>query len=489
MNKKILLSIILFLLIFVILGLPYTNWGFKTDDFANIYHCFIKSYKDIIRFFYEGDIERLSLPSNATATCHFLRGLYRPMSFIYYLPQVYLFGINPYFYHLSTIAIHAINSVLLFNIFTTIIPINFAFLAALYFGFHPTLIWIGWISAQTYFTELLVLIFLILNLKKYLDTNKIKYYIYSCILFILNIYLKEQTFVLPIWIIAATYIYNSKIMNITKSKLQILKESIKVSIGFWLILTFYFITRALIFPIDLNPKEHTSFTFSLSLNSFLSRQKERFFDLVTYIANFFNLNIVPQNHQLIKGTLILFISTILIYLFIKNTKKSLITFLIFSVLIFSWPAILMHYQPRYIYLSLAFFVLTMIVLFKYQETKSFIYNYQKTFATFLLILISVNGVYLTKELKKNEAIRHNVMQAFTSLIQEKTIQDAINANKNLHFFNLNQYFEIGIAQAMWMLSGKSDFNVYSSKEKPDKINPHTIYITLDSEKSKFIIDD
>ncbi|MBD3231333.1 hypothetical protein GF322_01590 [Candidatus Dependentiae bacterium] len=504
-NQIIFFSFLIFSLILLFLGIPYTKWYFKTDDFGNIYHCFIKSYKDIIKFVYEGNIEHASHACNDLHDQHFLGGLYRPMSFIYYLPQVFLFGTNAYGYFLITIILHALNSVLLFLIFTKIISPIFSFLFTMYFAFHPTLIWLGWISAQTYFTEFLTLIFLLFFLKKYLDTNQIKFYLFSCVLFLMNIYLKEQTIVLPIWIIWATYIYKTFKLNSQKSVFTKLKVSLILSSGYWLIIFFYLFTRALIFPIRvINTNTPTSLTFALNLHSFLNRQKERFFDFVTYIADFLNLSLLPKNHQIIKGSLIIILIIFLFILFINSKNKIISLFLLFSILLFSWPALLIHYQPRYIYISLAFFILLIIFLLKSQKSTNLFAKYKKTIMCILSLTICINATYLTIQLTAKEKLLNHIKISLMNLIKKDELQNAITNNHALCFYNLPYYFRQGTAQATWMLTNKSNYPIYVYLTKPPistiyklgynhipnpkTVNKNILYITWDYDKSEFIFD-
>ena len=122
--KQIYISLLLFFIIFCTLGIPFSNWGFKTDDWGNIYHCTTKTFDNFFGFFSEKSIEVFNHPSNA-APCEqaFFCGLYRPLSFIYYALQYTFFGNNPYGYFLVLIAFHAFSAVALFNIFSTMATI------------------------------------------------------------------------------------------------------------------------------------------------------------------------------------------------------------------------------------------------------------------------------------------------------------------------------------------------------------------------------
>ena len=478
-NKKIVLSITLFLIIILVLGIPFYQWGFKNDDWSNLNNCIIKSYKDILNYFTQGNIECLYNPSNVDSSIKiqsFLQGLFRPLSFIYYLPQYFLFSTHAYGYYLTTIIFHALDTVILFNIFANFISIFFAFFASLFFAFHPSLWnWLGWTSAQTYQIELFVFLISILFLKKYLDSGKISFYLISCTLFTANLFLKEQTIVFPFWVIFAIYFYE-KTKNIKN-----VKFALKISIGYWLVALFYLITRASMFPINSNAK---TFNCELNVSSFLNRLIVRVFDFVTYIADMLMLTWLPKNHQIINGLIILIFIIIFLILFIKNTihlrqgyggqEKIYILFLLFSTIIFSWPAILIQYQPRYIYMSIPFFILSLIILISYSELNfNFIKN--KKFLYALLTATTILfALFLYNKLKLREKVLNHITVSFKELINNNTIQNQIKNKKPLCFIALPPYwFDMGTAQAMWFLTKDNSYPVYHFGAKIVEKNRHS----------------
>ncbi len=233
-NKKLFFSFFIVGVVVCVLGIPFSKWGFKTDDFGNIYHCKIQGWQTIKQFFTEGGMERFNHPSNMDKSEQaFFCGLYRPMSFLYYYAQCYFFQDSAFGYFFVTVLFHAFNAAFLFYLFSLIFSLLVAFLAALLFAFHPSLWnWLGWISAQTYFIELFGLLLLILALKKYLDTKNVFYYLASCFLFLSNVFLKEATVVLPVWIMGAVFLYVYWIQKNTSSFFNAGWHSLKISFGY-----------------------------------------------------------------------------------------------------------------------------------------------------------------------------------------------------------------------------------------------------------------
>lgn len=487
MNKKFILSLIIFFLTVGILGIPYINWGFDTDVFANIQHCSTQSFFTCFNFFKEGNIEAFCNPSNSPAHGQaFLSGLYRPMSFIYYLPQFYLFGTNAYGYFLVTIIFHAFNAVLLFLIFSNFISLLFAFLAALFFAFHSSLfIWLGWTSAQTYFIELFVLLLSLLALKKYLDQKSSLFYFLSCFLYLSNLFLKEATIIFPVWIVFAIYFYlqyKDKSENIFSR----IKKSLLFSSGYWFCAAIYVAARLQNFPFTSNT---STFNFEPNLPSFLNRQKDRFLDLVTYFSDIFGLRFLPANSRLLKGTLILLIFTAITFLFFKNKKKSFALFLILSTLLFSWPMII-QCQPRYIYLAIPFFILLCIWLITGTKQNLFPPKYKNAAAFLFSLFLICIAILFVGQIKKREISSRFVQNAFEELLKNKEMQHAVELNHSLAFFDIPSRFH-NATQAMWLLTGKSSYPVYvfgQLKEIPEKyLKENPLFITWDSKNEKFTI--
>ena len=127
-HTKIVISILLFLTILLLLGLPYKNWWFfGADDFHALFEGYkLKTFKDLFHCFLDGNIAKGAGPSNyiqPTAPSSFFSTFYRPLYLIYFGIQYWLFGSYAYPYFLLNLFFHAINTVILFNIFTYFIKI------------------------------------------------------------------------------------------------------------------------------------------------------------------------------------------------------------------------------------------------------------------------------------------------------------------------------------------------------------------------------
>ena len=102
--------IAIFFLVFILLGLVHSSWGFIHDDFGVLWHSKVNSWKDIFKFFYENSTLCVVQPSNYQIPPQsFFSVYYRPLSYVFYALQMYFFNFEPYGYFLVCIFIHALN--------------------------------------------------------------------------------------------------------------------------------------------------------------------------------------------------------------------------------------------------------------------------------------------------------------------------------------------------------------------------------------------
>jgi hypothetical protein len=488
LQTRLWLAATIIISIICILGIPFTQWGFKTDDWANILHSKLTSWNDVKIFFTEGNMERFNHPSNMVAnTGSFLQGLYRPMSFIFYYPQTLLFGTQAYGYFLVTVAIHSLNAGLFFLILSNFFNISASFLAALLFGFHPSLQnWLGWISAQTYFIELLFLGFIFITFYRWLQTRDIKWYTLSMTLFFINLLLKEATIILPGWIFVATLIYTQTALDFSQNTLKTFLRAFKNSLGFVCVGITYCLCRLYSMPFRSN--NTSTLGFALSWESFIAKQVARAMQFLTYFYDILGLTWLPKGHRLMNGIVLLSILIILTILFIKSYRKKLILFCLFSTLIFSWPGLLMHYQPRYMYMALPWVITIFVILLESilskidvtldPESESGMTNRSSCspviansdpgsilaskiiancslkglYYTVILAYIAGSGIYVFANMQKREFILHWLDSSMHDLVK-KDLLAAGWRQEPLYFFGLPaHWFAMGTAQAVWFLN-------------------------------------
>ncbi|MFA5075459.1 MAG: hypothetical protein WC436_05155 [Candidatus Babeliales bacterium] len=464
LHKKLFLSLIIFFTIFFILGLPFTRWAPYKDDYGNLYRSRAKNFTEFCDFFIHGDTETICLGCYENNQS-FLQAYYRPMLFVYTFVQKYFFGLNYYYFYLFMIFIHAINSVIIFNIFIYFLGYFLAFLASLYFAFHPSLNnWLGWFGGLQFHMHLLLFLLSIIFLKKYLDSQKIYFYIISCFFYLINIFSGELPIIMPIWVTLAIYIYQDLIL---KNKINFLKKlliSFKNSLNFWFISIFYIITKLYLYPFRLDVQKYTYYQQDLKFIIF-----NKFFNIVTCLSDFFNLSFFYCSGQrILKSFFIFYLIIFIAFLFYENKNKKILIFLFLSTIIFLWPIILIKYCNRYIYLALTFFILAIFYCLKYFKNK-------KILIFILSILIIINSTYLFKVLKKRELFLYQSDQAIKILVKKNNLD-----NKDLCFIDLpKDRFCEGFTQALKLYFDNKSNNLSFGENKT--------VITWDYKNNNFVI--
>jgi hypothetical protein len=177
-------------------------------------------YSPALSFSFLNYDDPLHLTSNAAVLSFDLKAMFfnmdkieevAPFTFLSYAIENYFFGLNPKVYHLNNILLHIFNTCLVFylgmiwskrNLFISIIT-------SLIFAFHPTHVEsVAWISERKDVLSTFFLLLTFLSYYQYIKVKKLKYYIFSLILFVLAVGSKFTTFLLPLIIIGFDYIEN-----------------------------------------------------------------------------------------------------------------------------------------------------------------------------------------------------------------------------------------------------------------------------------------
>lgn len=441
-HSRFWISFIIFVLVFVLLGLPFTNWGFMNDDFGLIFHSKIKDLNDILKFFIEGDAGAFLHPSNYVPhEKSFFSVYYRPMAFVFHAIGTAIWGFNPYGHYLFFIFFHAINSVLVFNFLNLFFEIGLAWWGAMFFAFHPSLCsWLGWISGLQQVMNFTFAILIAILFKHFLDSKNKIFYFCSLFLFLIALFTRETLVFFPIIIFLWTFVcstgYGTVIENFLKSSL--------ITSGFLLVDAFYWLFRIYHFPLKSGSlSESFLFKFFMQLNS-------RFFDLVTFLSDLAGLSFLPNGHRLLKGFLIIVIFSFLIYLFIQCKEKRLILFLIMISTILIWPAIFRYYSSRYLYKILPLIAFIFLIFIKNLSLRF------KRIMLFAWALIVFNMVFLFIIMKENEKLYHKIHLALDELCMDARVQ-----NRALCFVGVPYgFFPTGLTQAVLMRGVGANYPIY-----------------------------
>lgn len=398
-HKRLFISLIIFAGVFCLLGLPFTHWWFYgADDFHALFLAYkTKTWKELLYFFYNGNVGQGAGPSNFVLSLErtsFFSTYYRPIYLVLHALEYWFFGLNAYCFFLVSVFFHACNTVILFNIFLLFTGCWAAGLTALMFAFHPQIAYrFGALVNLHYYVNVFLFLLMFLSFKKYLDTRKVLFYVLACLFFCLSLFTRETTIVLPALIILGMYLYTNSYESYSFGHFfRQLWLNIKLTFGFWLIMFSFLGLRLFLYPLNFLPKfssEHKS--FFVFCKSFIRTLTSKFPEFQVFVYDALSLSWLPWGHKLFRGFLVSLLLLILSYFFIKNTKKIYVLYFLFCTILMLWPAFIGPYSPRYFYEAYPFILIAFIVLFRFYKN-----GYKTCFSFFIIkkIVLLVFGLVI-----------------------------------------------------------------------------------------------
>jgi len=135
-------------------------------------------------------------------------GLYVPLVLFSYSIEFRLFGLDPFAFHVTNLALHVANGVLVFFLILLISKRQFtAFVVAMLFALHPLHVEsVAWISERK---DVLYSFFFLLSLLSYLffrEKGKRAYYGVSVLCFLLSLLSKAMAVTLPVLLVAVEFL-------------------------------------------------------------------------------------------------------------------------------------------------------------------------------------------------------------------------------------------------------------------------------------------
>ncbi|KKQ11037.1 MAG: hypothetical protein US22_C0044G0001, partial [candidate division TM6 bacterium GW2011_GWF2_36_6] len=455
-NYKLLLSITLFSIIFCILGLTWTHWWFNGgDDFNAILSVYkIKNWKDLFDAMIQGNTGYLTNPTNFIDQSYqpsFLSVYFRPLHVLFLTVEYWLFGTNAYLYLLTNVFFHAINTVLLFNIFLWITNYMPALIAVLIFAFHPQIAFrFGAVANIQYYINLTLILFATMLFKKFLDTGKWRYNIFSALFLTTALFIRETMLVLPAIVFMSAYLYKNKQLS-TRSFFARFYELLKITLPSILAACTYILVRAYNYPLKLSQLTNHA---PLSSTPILSTLKNRIPELKVIIYDLFCLSWLPWGCKTIRTIILLLIFSSLFALFIKTKNKLPVLFCLIFAIILLWPSLIVINNPRYLYEAYPFFLAGILLLFagctfRRKQIKPIIISMGVLFSI-LLILFSV----------ENFATRTKKMHIFSSELKQLVVNPQIK-NRTLCVFaypfdGLGEHF----ASILWVMLDNPNIPIY-----------------------------
>lgn len=356
-KKRLLLALALFSIVILTLGIPFTQWWFHgADDFHALWLAHkTKTWKQLLYFFYEGNCAQGQIgPTNyivPSGRTDFMRTFYRPLYHILHTLQYWVFGTNAYPYFFASVTIHAVNTALLFFIFSLFTPLIPATLGSLMFAFHPQIAFrFGQMVNEHYYLNTCFILLCLLFYRKYVYDKKKRYLAAALFLYTLSLFTRETTIVLPAIVFLLTFALTRQ-----KKTLERFSYTLKKTIPFAITSVSFLLLRLYLYPFKLHPNT----TAQVSL---LAKLKTKIPELKVFLFDFFALSWLPWNQPLLRGTILIFMISSLILLLAKNKHKLITISLLASSLFMLWPSLPGHYNPRYLYEAYGFVLAAQLLL-------------------------------------------------------------------------------------------------------------------------------
>lgn len=192
-------------------------WGIVSLDFQmqwDDYWVVMNSYTD----------KGFTFSNLVSVITDFYHSQYAPVNELYYMLINALFGYDPLFFHLGSLAVHIANSILVYRLILDISSKAFhlpalkaaqtALMTTLVFALHPfNLEAVAWIAASKILLySFFYLVALILYIK-YADQKKSVYFVLSVLFFIVSFGAKEQAVTFPLCTLLIDYLFKVRVAS------------------------------------------------------------------------------------------------------------------------------------------------------------------------------------------------------------------------------------------------------------------------------------
>lgn len=346
---------------------------------------------------------------------------YRPVATLSYYLIHLAAGLNPFYYHLSSVLLHILNVLLVYRLARLILKNPLAALVAgLLFACHP--VQTETVDCIAYNEDLLACFFYLLAFIWYLkatpeDAKKtaVKYYSGSLICFLLGLLSKEMAITLP----AVLLLYDLTLRAADRQSfgpamiLKTVKDRGGLYVGYAAVSLFYLVLR---FKFLSNPAEQAT--------SFYASLIERILYLPDHIFSFMKLAIFPAAlnadyvfsyppgffamSNLVGFAVVVGLAAVSFYIY-KYSRKIFFCIWWFLITLFPVYNIIPIFNPlaeRYLYIPLIGFCLLVSIIFSSLYLKRFAKSPPLKIVT-LVALLTVVGSYATATVLRNPDWKDN----------------------------------------------------------------------------------
>ncbi len=149
----------------------------------------------------------------------FYHGQYAPLNELLYLFLYSAFGYDPFIFHLSSLLLHMFNSCVVFVVLQKLLKLSgrikfdkiqiIALLTTLFFAVHPLNVeTVAWMSASKVLVYALFYLVATYTFLLYMENGKIRFYIYTIVLYVFSFLGKEQAVVFPVLLLLMYWMLN-----------------------------------------------------------------------------------------------------------------------------------------------------------------------------------------------------------------------------------------------------------------------------------------
>lgn len=206
--------------------------------------------------------------------------MYRPLQLLSYALDYRIWGLNPAGYHLTNIFIHALNSILVYSLFSLITVTPIAKIIAILFAVHPihTSV-VSYISSRADLLAALFMLASIIFFFKFIRLNLKRFYALSLLSAGLALICRENALTIPVFILLVLFILKPK------------PRKFLYCIPFILLILAYAALRSCILG------AHTLVWHPEFMNFFL-----RIIDFLNIVPRYISLLVLPLNLHMIRLT-------------------------------------------------------------------------------------------------------------------------------------------------------------------------------------------
>lgn len=423
--KKWMCAGFIFLSTFVVCGFFVGDLWYREDDLGQIINGLMRTGDDIKRVFSADEREFLTPSNYKRSKANVVSGFYRPIKHIFFTLIYNLFGLEPKAYFWFHVGVHALNSVLLFVIFSYWFPLWISLIGGCMFAFYPEMSWLTWAATlhNSLATLFLFLSFLCFYVFWYARSRlwALSWYLLSGLTFLVSICSRENGVFYPIFMFFGVFLlFRQEDKTWGVSVLSALKKTwiffavngIYVLVRLWaygietldrtyynLFLRFPFLARLLLAPASSEQVTLQTLNTSTSGLTFSSSpvSKPGIFEKISKIFLKWASALYALDGESYFGIFLIGLISFLMLIFLYyaySRSWQLFLFLAVGFWCFAWPGIVAYPSPRYINSAYPLFIGMIIAGVAYlsqQQSKS--KRLLGSVALFICCIATLKGAY------------------------------------------------------------------------------------------------